>query len=125
MINNPEHKHSLVGKLLGRSKEAREASIALSQLVSHFYSQKIAPEEMTRRLNRAITIYSELSGEVAGLGISEKFKKRSIITALQGEGLIDMTNPSRADEAYSIIAKGYDLNRQHWDTQLGIKDRNV
>lgn len=56
---------------------------------------------------------------------AEEDREMFIMEGLKDEGLIDATDPSRAAESYSIIAQGYDLNRKHWDRQLGINDGTV
>lgn len=131
MQENPRHISPLADQLPKDTEEASRPINALVRLVELFYSSssaKITPQqqsEATRRFYGALTVYSELSGEVAGLGISEEHKKRSIINVLKDEGLISATDSSRADKEYIIISEGYDLNKERWDKELGINDRNV
>lgn len=125
MRNNPEYKPRIRGRLLGRSRETEQASIALSQLMSYFHSQGLAPEEATRRLNKSIAVYSELSREDAGIGVSEEYKKRSIMYALIDGGLIGQSDKISEVEEFNLISRGYELNKAHWDKQLGINDGNV
>lgn len=56
MEKHPKHVSPLMDQLPKNGGEAIRTE-ALSRLVSHFYSQKVAPEEATMRLYRTLTVY--------------------------------------------------------------------
>lgn len=75
--------------------------------------------EVTRRFNAILEGYFTLSVRAAAEGISEGDRARFIRDGMIEHGLIDGSDPAKADGEYTIISVGYELNRPYWDEKLG------
>ena len=125
MVNNPEYTSPWADQLPSSPEEALRARNAFVRLQKYFYfssSGTITPEkqlEVTKKLHRTVETYFALSVRIAAEGITGEDRDRFIKDGLKSEALIDQSDTDRADEEYTIISEGYELNKPYWDEKLG------
>lgn len=100
----------------------KKADEAFERLVNHYLGEP-APKELlsrTARLNKTLEVYFAFSVRAAAEGLTdEDARKKFIMEGLQQDALIDPEDPEKADELYTIISEGYELNKPYWDEKLG------
>lgn len=132
MASNPEYTSSpWADHLPSDPAEALRARNAFVQLMEHFRFNSfdtMTPQERTdtsAKLLATINTYFALSVRAAAEGMGEEDKKVFIKDGLKAERHIDQSDPVRADEEYTIISEGYELNRKYWDEKLGKRRRFI
>ena len=107
-------------------QEREKAGEAFRKLMMHFFSfpqqqQQTVGEkvESIRRLYETLGSYFSLSTRAAADGKKGGEMKRFVKEGLIERKLIDTSDPAKAEEEFTIISEGYELNRKHWDKELG------
>ena len=73
---------------------------------------------VTDRVYSIVKSYQELTISAASEGVTLTERPLYILHGMIEKGLIDGSDPVRADKEYKIISDGYELNRGYWEPWL-------
>ncbi len=106
--------------------ERERANTAFARLVERFLmgpreaaATTEGKGEATMRFHAILEGYFTLYVIAAAEEMPEGDKAGFIRDGMIEQGLIDGSDPKKAEEEYVIVSEGYNLNRSYWDWQLG------